>query len=127
MDPSIAAIGHEHRIGNGIINDALRLIEIADPAHELARSKVNDAQTVVAELRDEQSFAGEVDREMVDPAPHVAKGNLLLEHQRLRLDGRRMQLQACAQKRGYDESPDGQLTTSVQSVHVRLAHCGATT
>jgi hypothetical protein len=38
VNQSIAVIGYEHRIGGGIISNALRLIEIADPAQELARS-----------------------------------------------------------------------------------------
>ena len=124
MDRSIAAVGDEDRIGGGIIGNALRLIELADPAQHFACSKIHDAQAIVAELGDEQSLAGEVDREMIDAAPDLAERNLLLQNQRLRRPGSGGPPQACAQEPGEDKSHDGQLTTAVQSVHVCLARCG---
>jgi hypothetical protein len=72
VNQSIAAVGHIDRISGGIICDALRLIEAADPAEELARSQIHDAQAIVAELGDEKSFASEIDREMIDPAADLA-------------------------------------------------------
>ena len=61
----------------------MRLSEPTDPAQEPARRKIHDTQAVVAELGDEQTFAGEVDREMIDPAADLAQGNLALQHERL--------------------------------------------
>jgi hypothetical protein len=123
VDQAVAAVGHVDRIGSRIVGDALRLIEFADPAQELARSKIDYAQAVVAELGDEQPLPGEVDREVVDPAADLAERDLLLKRQRLRRTGRRGPPQACAQKPGEDKSHDRQLTTVAQSVHVRLACC----
>ena len=85
---AIAAVGHVDRVGGRIIGNALRLIELADPAQQLARSKIHDTQAIVAELGDEQSIAGEVDCEVIDAAPDLAERNLLLQNQRLRRPGR---------------------------------------
>ena len=65
---AIAAVGHVDRIGGGIIGDALRFIEPADPAQDLA--------------------PGKVDREVVDAAADLAERNPLLQDQRLRRSGR---------------------------------------
>ena len=124
VDQTIAAVGDVDRIGGGIIGDALRLIELADPAQELACGKIHDAQAIVAELGHEQPVPGEVDREMIDAAADLAERDLLLQHQRLRRTGSGGPPQACAQEPGEDKSHDGQLTTAVQSVHVCLARCG---
>jgi hypothetical protein len=83
VDRSIAAVGYVNRIGGGIVGNALRLIEPADSAQELARSKIDHAQAIITKLGDEQPLAGEVDREMIDPSPHLAERDLALQRERL--------------------------------------------
>jgi hypothetical protein len=85
---AIAAVGHVDRVGGGIVGDTLGLIEPVDAAQDFACGKIHDAQAIVAELGYEQPLAGEVDRQMIDPAVDLAERDLLLQHQRLRRPGR---------------------------------------
>jgi hypothetical protein len=96
VNQAIAAVRNVDRIGGRIIGDALRLIEFADPAQELACGKIHHAQAIVAQLRDEQPVPGEVDRQVVDAAADLAKRDLALQHKRLCRTGCRGPPQAWA-------------------------------
>jgi hypothetical protein len=84
VNQAVAGIGHEDRVRRGVVDDALRLFEPADPAQDFAGSKIHDPQAVVAELGHVQPLPAEIDREVVDPTAHVTKGDFPLEDERLR-------------------------------------------
>ena len=82
---AIAAVGHVDRIGGGIIGDALRFIEPADPAQDLAPGKSRRPGYC---CRARTTAVRQVDREVVDAAADLAERNPLLQDQRLRRSGR---------------------------------------
>jgi hypothetical protein len=61
----------------------LGLVQAAEPVEELALLEIDDAEAAVAELGHEQALPGEVDGEMVDPAPYLAQRDLALKRERV--------------------------------------------
>src|ERR1700674_6018296 len=85
MHGTVASIGNVEHVGRAHVGDTLRFFQTADGAKNLLRLQVDDADAVVAKLRDEQSLPTWVDGEVVDPAAHRPEGDLCLEHERCRL------------------------------------------
>jgi len=84
---------NENRVGGGVVGTPLWLVEPADPAQELAGGKIDHAQAIVAQFRDEQPVPGEVGGQVVDAAANLPERDLPLKHQGLNDFGRRGPLQ----------------------------------
>src|SRR5262249_32947672 len=59
----------------------LRMTQAGDAVDDLARLDVDDADAVVAEFGDEETFAAQVERHMIDAADDLAERDLRLEPQ----------------------------------------------
>src|SRR5437879_1628600 len=79
---SVAAVGHEERIGRGHVTQSLRSLNIPDDMHHFARAKIHDADAVVLEFGDEQAPPPQVDGHVIDAAANVSERDLGFEHQR---------------------------------------------
>src|SRR6185312_1786998 len=71
-------------VAGGHITDPLRCLEARERPDHLARLQVQHPDAVIAELCHIQTLATHIDRQMIDPAPHVAEWNFPLQ-----LEGRR--------------------------------------
>jgi len=64
------------------MRNALRLAQIGDPTQHLARCQIHNAEAVVAELRNQQPLALQIDAEVIDAAADLAERYPRLEYQR---------------------------------------------
>src|ERR1700687_808096 len=81
MHGTVASIGNVEHVGRARVGDTLPFFQPADGAQVLLLLQVDDADAVVAKLRDDQSLPTWVDGEVVDPAAHRPEGDLCLEHE----------------------------------------------
>src|SRR5215472_5721914 len=79
---TVTGIRHKYAVGKRDIRNALRLVQTANPMEHLARRQIDDAQAVVAELRNEQPLPLRIEAEMIDAAAHLPERYLRLEYQR---------------------------------------------
>ncbi|MEY2574972.1 MAG: hypothetical protein QOF80_459 [Verrucomicrobiota bacterium] len=74
-------VRHEKPILQGKIRQALRCAEAAKGVNTLTLSQIEYFHAVVAQRADEQSFAGRIEIEVVDPAFDAGEGNRLFQFQ----------------------------------------------
>src|SRR5262249_25452710 len=72
QDRPIAGVGDKQRLTRWQVADSLRLLHSGDAASNLARIQVHDADCIVLELRDEETLARQIDRQMVDPTIYLS-------------------------------------------------------
>src|SRR5262249_38758713 len=86
---TIASIRHVKGVGRRVEGEPLRLLEPRNSAYDFVFFYIDHADRVVAELRNENALATDIDREMVDAAADIAQRNLGLQHEGRRIHGPR--------------------------------------
>jgi hypothetical protein len=76
---TVAGIGDEERIARWLLADPLRLAQSGNGADQATIGEVDNADSVIAKFRHEQSLSFQVDRHVIDPATHSAEQNLGFE------------------------------------------------
>jgi hypothetical protein len=77
---TVTGVRYKYAIRKGDIRNTLRLAQIGDPAQDLPAAQ--DAEAVVAELRNQQPPALNIDSEVIDAAAHLPERYLRLKYQR---------------------------------------------
>jgi hypothetical protein len=73
---TVAGVGDIKHVRGKVVADALRLLQPRDCLQQLAIGEIDDTNAVVAQFGYEQPLSFQIDRHVVNPPVHIAKGDL---------------------------------------------------
>src|SRR5262245_2316434 len=79
---TVTGIGDKNHVARRYIADTLRFLQSGNDVPYLARVQIDDRDAVIAELGNEETLPGQIDREVIDAAGDLAERNLGFELQR---------------------------------------------
>src|SRR6266550_2588668 len=79
---TIVGIGNIQGVGARLVSRALRLMQSGESSQHHVTGKIHHAHRVIAELSYKEALTRDIDSQVIDSTPHLAQGNLDLQHQR---------------------------------------------